>query len=297
MTTFSSSGQFLSYKGSPYSFKFFPGRYLFELWGASGGGKNPGFGAYVSGTLYLKTAKKLHIYIGQKGVNGNNIAWNGGGRGTTHGSSGGGATDIRTVDGEWDDFESLKSRIIVAGAGGGSQQSSYLKKAGDAGILSGYDGDRTGNTVTIAEGGKQATEAKAGTGTWSGVNGKFGKGGQGSVNNGNGNGGGSGYFGGGGGATSYLVVGSGAGGSSYISGMDKCKAILSSSTESNPLFSESSIHSSGLFFVKIAAKDGSDTKWDGDGKARITIQEYKTSHLKRNSLESFIFWLILIETK
>ncbi|MFR6022533.1 MAG: glycine rich domain-containing protein [Clostridia bacterium] len=30
---------------------------------------------------------------------------------------GGGATDIRLVSGEWNDFESLKSRIMVAGGG------------------------------------------------------------------------------------------------------------------------------------------------------------------------------------
>ena len=89
----------LSFRDSPYEYSFRSGIYFFELWGADGGGSRPGCGAYVSGTLKLQTRTKLYIYIGQKGVNGYNTAYNGGGRGQTSGSSGGGSTDVRLKGG------------------------------------------------------------------------------------------------------------------------------------------------------------------------------------------------------
>ena len=276
---FNKSGEILPYKGDKYSFIFSPGYYLIELWGASGGGKAPGFGSYISGCLLLDRKRILHIYIGQKGVTDANTAWNGGGKGLSKGGSGGGSTDIRLVDGNWKDFASLKSRIIVASSGGGSQNSdSWLSKGGDAGIISGYQGSSK-CTITdcshlaLAYGGSQNSEGIAGTGNAYGTNGKFGYGGNGSITDtyGNGNGGGSGYFGGGGSATSSNHVGSGAGGSSYISGYDGCKAILKTSIESDPQFSLSSIHYSGLKFVNITVKDGNAAKWDGNGQVRITL--------------------------
>ena len=38
------------------------------------------------------------------------------------GGSGGSATDVRLIDGNWDNFDSLKSRILVAGGGGGQER-------------------------------------------------------------------------------------------------------------------------------------------------------------------------------
>ena len=52
--------------------------------------------------------------------------YNGGGLGTWDqeddeaAGAGGGATDIRLVANDWDNFESLKSRIMVAAGGGGA---------------------------------------------------------------------------------------------------------------------------------------------------------------------------------
>ena len=271
---FDKSGQLLAYSGSPISYSFLPGYYFIELWGASGGGLDPGFGAYVSGTLKLPTRKNFYIFIGQKGQYGTN-AYNGGGKSAAHGCSGGGSTDIRLVNGNWDDFESLKSRIIVAGAGGGSYHNDmYLSKGGDAGIFAGYNGtykSTQGYTVTIAEGGSQDTKGKGGIGSGKGDFGVFGKGGDGSVRDLNGNGGGSGYFGGGGSGTSNCVVGSGAGGSSFVSGLDGCKAILKKSTSTEYYFSSYPFHYSNLVFTNITARSGSETIWDNNGQARITL--------------------------
>ena len=286
------------YTGSPQSFEFDPGVYRFELYGASGGGTLPGYGAYVSGTLKLVKTRVLHIYVGQKGVSGSNTAWNGGGKGTTYGSSGGGSTDIRLEGGSWDSFSSLKSRIIVAGAGGGSQASGYYKKAGDAGMFSGKDGQKSSesSTVTIAKGGLQTSVGVAGTGSnQNGRNGEFGKGGHGSVGDGNGNGGGSGYFGGGGSGTSPGVVGSGAGGSSFVSGLNGCKAILRESLENNTQFSDSSVHYSGLKFVDISYKEGSDSQWNNNGMVKISyIRPVYFSCKRKPDHKSSIFFLIII---
>ena len=265
----------LSYKESPYVYSFRSGFYHFELWGADGGGSSPGCGAYVSGTLKLETRTKLYIYIGQKGVNGLNTAYNGGGRGQSGGSSGGGSTDVRLKGGSWNDFESLKSRIIVSGAGGGSQQSYWISKGGDAGILEGYKGSSisTGScTVTLATGGKQNEFGIAGTGRLNGTDGDFGKGGD-SSNDPNSDGGGSGYFGGGGGGTNHYIVGSGAGGSSFVSGLEGCKAILKSSTKENMKFSSLPFHYSGLIFTNITTKDGKEMNCNngGDGKVEIRL--------------------------
>ena len=265
----------LSYRNSPYEYSFRSGFYLFELWGADGGGSWPGCGAYVSGTLKLETRTKFYIYIGQKGINGSYSAYNGGGKGQSGGSSGGGSTDVRLKGGSWDDFESLKSRIIVSGAGGGSQQSYYLSKGGNAGIFEGYEGNNKSsgsNTVTLATGGKQIEAGAAGTGTWTGIDGDFGKGGN-SSTNWNSDGGGSGYFGGGGGATSRDIVGSGAGGSSFVSGLEGCKAILKSSPKEKMEFSSLPFHYSGLIFTNITTKDGYEMNCNngGDGKVEIRL--------------------------
>lgn len=87
------------------------GWYKIELWGASGGPSvSAGKGSYVSGVIYLEANSSLYFYVGaQGGVHGT----------FNSGSAGGGATDVRLISGEWDDAESLSSRIMVA-AGGGS---------------------------------------------------------------------------------------------------------------------------------------------------------------------------------
>ena len=117
-----------------------PGVYQFEAWGASGGGtidegvfhETPtGLGGYVAGKLTIEKPTTVYIYVGGQGANAvlnkASVAggWNGGGTGSWDTSDneaaggGGGATDFRLVGGDWNSFDSLKSRIMVAGAGGG----------------------------------------------------------------------------------------------------------------------------------------------------------------------------------
>ena len=100
------------------------GTYKLEVWGAQGGENANKFagaaGAYSSGEITLMKGQKFYIYVG--GKNG----YNGGGSPSTQaypaniGGYGGGATDIRLINGTWNNFESLKSRIMVAGGGGGA---------------------------------------------------------------------------------------------------------------------------------------------------------------------------------
>ena len=261
----------------PFEYQFQPGYYLFELWGASGGGLSPGFGAYVSGVLPIKESVTLYLYIGQKGENGSYISFNGGGRGRVNGSSGGGATDLRLIKGHWNESDSLISRIIVAGGGGGSQiTEQYLSSGGSAGIIKGDDGNKkkiNNSDVHVAKGGEQMKGGERGTGyigdVREGTNGGFGYGGDGSIRDINGNGGGGGYFGGGGSATADKVVDSGAGGSSFISGYDGCIAVLENSTSTNLYFSDNSLHYSSFVFNSRSVKNGSLIKWDNHGKIRI----------------------------
>ena len=69
-------------------------------------------GAYTNGIINLTKGTILYVYVG--GSNG----YNGGG-GQSSDRPGGGATDIRLIEGV--DFNSLKSRIMVAAGGGGHE--------------------------------------------------------------------------------------------------------------------------------------------------------------------------------
>ena len=120
--------QTFQYESSqPKEIIYRPGLYQFECWGAQGyvydrenvGGK----GAYVKGTILLKRVTKFFLYIGEYGKKENiyQKSFNGVGIGQF---GGGGATDIRYTNGDWFNFDSLKSRIIVAAGGGGPDTSS-----------------------------------------------------------------------------------------------------------------------------------------------------------------------------
>ncbi|HBF2276037.1 TPA: hypothetical protein KQE52_002698 [Clostridioides difficile] len=127
-----------NYTGAEQSVVLPPGKYKFECFGACGGNYYDfvqcAKGGYTAGSLILKENTTLHVYVGQsgycKGVNGIETCrsgFNGAGGITTYKSTsdgyyslaGGGATDIRLIGGNWDNLQSLLSRIIVAG--GGSQ--------------------------------------------------------------------------------------------------------------------------------------------------------------------------------
>lgn len=127
-----------SYTGTAQTFTVpRDGYYKIEAWGAQGNNVSTnrsvgGLGAYTSGEIQLKKGDKLYIYVGEhrtdRAASFNCGSTGGGSTDTTNGGGingygGGGATDIRTVLGStWNDFNSLKSRIMVAAGGGGRKR-------------------------------------------------------------------------------------------------------------------------------------------------------------------------------
>ena len=240
----------------------FTGTYTIECWGAQGGNTQDsngpgGKGGYVKGTISLNLSDVLYIYIGSQPSSNNSYntaakyyatvytdthydtgvsLFNGGGAASfvrLETCCGGGATDVRVIkhtgsDG-WSGDGSLKSRIIVAGAGGGGQayntnSTNTATPGGAAGGLTGYDGSVSGSLNgggTLPTGGTQTSGGiRDQHPTWTGHDGGFGFGGQGEYYH-YGGGGGSGWYGGGGGGSGSYVT-AGAGGSSFISGMTGC---------------------------------------------------------------------------
>ncbi|MBQ8131136.1 MAG: hypothetical protein IJ193_01445, partial [Bacilli bacterium] len=223
-----------SYTGSPQEFKApTTGKYKIECWGAAGGdisspvGSNrniasrAGRGAYTSGELTLLENKVLYVYVGGAGTYGKGVkqgGWNGGGtngKGPSWPSGGGGgATDIRTINGNWDNLESLKSRIMVAGAGGGADD--------DGGTVGGGNDGRGGSGGTFISESAYINGVISRNFFASQVNGQeFGKGGSPTISATDTGGGGGGWYGG---RPSNNSAGGGAGGSSYISGHRGCIA-------------------------------------------------------------------------
>jgi hypothetical protein len=217
------------------------GWYKIELWGASGGStdtKSGGKGAYTSGLIYLSENQKLYFFIGGT-TNSTAGGANGGGTGAGTGMGGGGATDVRTLSGDWNNTDSLKTRLMVAAGGGGADGFNGGADGGDAGALVGKPGQSniSSSNYTNAGYGSQKgpiiTSILGNSGLVKHCNsgyitdddqgnikkacGKLGIGGY--ATNGEGGGGGAGYFGGGAGSSdNSTVAGSGAGGSSFIAG-------------------------------------------------------------------------------
>lgn len=258
--------------GSYHTVTLQPGKYLFETWGAQGGNSTGGYGAYAKGEITLTAARTFYIYVGSS------AGYNGGGISNYSYSTGGGATDIRTSNGSWNDITSLRSRIIVAAGGGGKGGSSINSAGGAGGTLTGLDGTRycgapgTGGTQT--SGGLSPRPYGYGS-----TNGAFGVGGNGdriasgtSGSSGGSSGtssgaGGGGYYGGGGGMSDYPSWNDqddsgGGGGSSFISGYPGCNAVDSSGNHTGQ-----ANHYSGLIFNNADMVAGRQA---GDGKARIT---------------------------
>lgn len=292
------------------------GYYKFELWGASGGSafgtyasSNVNYGGYTSGTMNLPSGTTLYVYVGSAGQGvGSGYAyggWNGGGNNYTScntSTAGGGASDIRVVNTSeltiWNEFDSLKSRIMVAGAAGGR---GGFGVGGSAGGLESYSGtyNSTGNghrhsnqsAATQTSGGKSDNHSNAyGEGWPINTDGSFGYGGTGSGGGCMGSGGGGGYYGGAGAYNS----GAGSGGSSYISGHNGSNSVAEESTVDNIIHTGSSEHYSGYVFTDTVMIDGQGYNWtnvkeeqvempnpsggtyalgrgqDGNGYARIT---------------------------
>lgn len=284
------------------------GNYKIELWGAQGG-NNGGKGAYTSGIINLSKEQQIYVYVG--GAGSKNSAgkaeevpggYNGGG--LNYGQeccsrvfgSGGGATDIRLVKGTWNNFDSLKSRIMVASGGGGTfSDASTSGKGGAGGTINGVDA--TGDHADWCNG-LGATQTKGGsisentgkyctTGDQVGytdpglVTGKFGMGGTHGTEGNNSTGGGSGYYGG----SSSGHIASAGGGSSFISGHTGCDAINETSTESNIIHTGQPNHYSGLVFKETNMFAGNESMPTHDGQSTM-IGNSGSGYAKITYLES-----------
>ncbi len=283
------------------------GYYNIELWGAQGGNTTlpalkgtGGKGAYTSGNIYLNQGDTLYIYVGGKGTDGNSVqepilnvgGYNGGGNNNSLDSAsaaGGGATDVRLLGGSYNSFDSLKSRIMVAGGGGGSGTLNIGSAGGIDLVLTdtlyGYNGSQTSGG-SAGTGYTHNSLSTAGGFGYGGNSGYYATGA-----------GGSGYYGGGGGNhVTPSTSGGGGGGSSFISGYDGCDAIASNSTENNIIHTGQSVHYSGKQFSnpKMIAGDSIMPTYDGnnimlgnagDGHAKITYvgkTPYTATNLIKN---------------
>ena len=234
----------------------YTGTYRIELWGAQGSVGdfvNPtnnleyfhegGKGAYVSGEINLNKGEKLYVYVGESSVPTRTITVFNNGTPNIGGRNGGGATDIRLVAGEWDDFDSLKSRIMVAGAGGTGtlENEGEILIVGAGGGLVGYPGGKSDSGTQVSAGSPQNSHYLEST---------FG------VANG-GCTGGNGYYPAG---AAACTNGSG-GGSSFISGHNGCDAIDKDSVLGNVIHTGQSIHYSGYRFSNTIMIDGEGYSW------------------------------------
>ena len=256
------------------------GRYKIELWGASSAGIPDGCGwsgcgngnvriskgAYTSGTIQLTKDDILYVYVGAQGQSGKNIngnaSYNGGGAvtdcyGDGNNFSGGGATDIRLVNGNWNNSESLASRIMVAAGGGGVV----------------YDVGTEGHGGTIESNESSGPVSSTGLPATQTSGYQFGVG-QSNTRSG----GGGGYWGGQ--ASNYAA----SGGSSYISGYPGCIAVTSitnlaprNDSNDEECTAETALndsvcseHYSGKKFTSMLMKSGSDVMPTYDGEGTMT---------------------------
>ena len=262
--------------------------YKIECWGASSGRNVKDkvvygicFGAYTKGYLDILANFALYIYVGQEGVrfqsdfdHPQNGTFNGGGgflypNSDGNNSTGGGATDIRLQDGDWNNFNSLKSRIMVAAGAGASIIEGIVEGIQSSGGTLSSLGDaenhfQNGYDTTISQGASQTSGYKFGIGQDGGRAG-----------------GGGGYYGGCAHGNEGGLNGlRGSGGSSFISGYIGCDAISESSTEDNIIHTGQPNHYSGKVFINsvmIAGdaimpkpKGGTETGHSGDGYCIIS---------------------------
>ena len=283
------------------------GSYTFECWGANGGGITVipgGVGGYCKGNLSISKDDKFYVYVGGVGYTNvtaesgyNEGGWNGGGVSSKNksggpGAGGGGGTDIRLVQASstnatvWNSAASLRSRIMVAGGGGGTGlNSSHGMIAGCGGGLIGGTGTHQTNTewqqsTWVSLGGTQTT-APRNTGnqpesTWH-AQGGFGYASQ--TRNPDldwwGGGGGGGWYGGqkGGGC-------GGAGGSSFISGHIGCNPVNTSTgahigayTGSNTAFT--TYNGKTYRFTNTQMLDGEGIEWTSATQKRVYVSGLK----------------------
>ena len=222
--------------------------YKIECWGAQGGNDmdgRGGLGAYTAGDINLLTNTKLYVCVGCYGTRGSKLIYINGG-GITHGAaSGGGSSDVRLTGGTWNDFASLKSRIMVAAGGGGGEN--VEKHGGYGGALTGganHDNTVLGATQTSGYGFGVARYTLLVSNKEDGWGG-----------------GGNGYYSGYSSENREYAgyITGGGGGSSFISGYPGCNAIAESSTESNIIHTGQPNHYSGKVFTNPVMIAGNAT--------------------------------------
>ena len=273
---------------SPYTYTApVPGTYRIECWGAAGGygyclstarTESYGRGSYTAGDLTLTEAqwdtyKTLYIYVGGRGQSCHSArydvslgGYNGGGNGVSDndgndcGAGGGGATDIRISNGNWDDAVSLRARIMVAaGGGGGNAEDANATHTGPHGAgpnhtnasIPGWNG---GRTVTVNQG------VVAANSQWNAT--VFGKGGNGTraISHHGDGGGGGGYYGGPSSLhTNGNYSGNAPGGSSFVSGHSSCIGVVSSTSNNQRTDANKTHHYSELVFSNIDIIRGYNT--------------------------------------
>lgn len=271
------------YTGNVQAVTLEPGTYRLEAWGASSGGSGTmvGEGGYTAGTVTFDKTTTLYVYVGERGngtVHGQygTATFNGGGAGyrngadnvTHNGVSGGGATDIRVTDGIWYNDASLKSRILVAGGGGGYGCASSHNPGHGGGLTGATTLNTSGSYAGASAGGGSQTAPGKGVGNWAAAygpgEGKFGIGATGEQCAA---GGGGGYYGGG---TEYTA--GGGGGSSYVSGYTGCDTTY---------LANQKVNGSNVTFKDVVLQQGGNI---GNGRVRITkvgvasTTKYETSN-------------------
>ncbi|MBP5675103.1 hypothetical protein J6W91_02105 [Candidatus Saccharibacteria bacterium] len=272
-----------SYTGAAQTWTVpYTGKYKVELWGAQGGSSGTfgtagrcnadgSYGGYVSGQTSATASTNLYVYIGQHVTEEETGSFNGSTSSTSCGAAGGGATDIRTTNGAWNNAASLRSRIIVAGGGGNVSDKYNETNSGPACKSSNYGGGLNGGSCKATSVSSTATQTAAAKCVVSGstnacgsytpgtMDGAFGAGAN------AGAGGGGGWYGGSGGG---YQKGGGTGGSSYISGHTGSVAVTSTSSSTpksgcttGTTNNACSISPYGYTFTDTVMIDGGGYKW------------------------------------
>lgn len=268
------------YTGAVQSITLPKGTYKLECWGAQGGNcywsnvERPGsLGGYSSGILKITSKTNLFCYVGGAGerrtiVSMGGGGFNGGGHAYSYTSSnpsgaGGGGSDIRIGT------NSLYSRVIVAGGGGGAG----YDNSGNYG----YGGGTVGGTQTVNS--TSERHANGGSQTNGGINyksgyttsGAFGIGGNGTQQWTSGGGGG--WYGGAGCYCDYAGGGSGYVYTSTTASNYPSGCLLNSSyylTDAQTIAGNNSF---------VSPTGSSETGHSGNGYCRITVIECKNTAL------------------
>lgn len=242
------------------------GVYKLEVWGAQGGtySDTGGKGGYSRGLINLEKNDILYLYVGGT-TSSSTGGFNGGGNGTGNGKGGGGASDIRV------NSDSLYSRVIVAGGGGGSGVTGTGATPYGGGE-SGGDGYSSSN-----RNGFGASQTAGGT-TWNSVTGSYGSFGQGGNASGYSCGGGGGGWYGGGGAydnDSDADGRMGGGGSGYIYNALNVANYPSGCTLSSSYYLDNAVTLNGASnLIPKVDGSGTETGHTGAGAVKITFCGY-----------------------